>query len=434
MIDINPSFKLKDPKNPTKKGSLIIMKLYYDYNRVVWSTNMNIDPQYWDKANQKAKRVNGDKDLNDKHKSINLRLGEIVTALEDLFRDYDRKRELPSPETIKEHLNAEFKPRQEKADIKFLDFIDILITESRNGTRKTKRGSRFNEGTVKGYETTLKHLKDFHRVKRQPINFDNINLNFYNRFVDYLQGLSLSTNTIGGQVKNLKVFIREAYKQGHTQNRVWEEEDFIVFQEEADKVFLSLEELDKIYELDLSSKKKLDNVRDFFLLGCYTALRFSDLARIRPEHIIKNGTQLRIRTQKTGEVVVIPLHPVARAILDKHEGTAPRAISNQKFNDYIKDVAEEAGIDEPVSFAITKGGMRVDTTKPKYELISSHTARRSGATNMYLTGVPAISIMKITGHKTEKAFMKYIRISQEDNANKLLEHPFFSGKTQMKAV
>jgi integrase len=95
------------------------------------------------------------------------------------------------------------------------------------------------------------------------------------------------------------------------------------------------------------------------------------------------------------------------------------------MNEYLKEIGKLAGLTETIKVSTTKGGFRFDESFEKWQLITTHTARRSAATNMYLAGIPTISIMKITGHHTEKAFLKYIRISQEDNALKLMEHPFF---------
>jgi integrase len=134
---------------------------------------------------------------------------------------------------------------------------------------------------------------------------------------------------------------------------------------------------------------------------------------------------LKTTTQKTDINVIIPLKDIVLSIYNKYDGKLPRCVSNQKMNDYLKEIGQLAKISDTVHTSTTKGGMRYDESFKKWELITTHTARRSAATNMYLAGVPTISIMKITGHKTEKAFLKYIRISQEDNALKLIEHPYF---------
>lgn len=123
---------------------------------------------------------------------------------------------------------------------------------------------------------------------------------------------------------------------------------------------------------------------------------------------------------------MIPLKAQVKEILTKYKGVPPEANSNQKMNEYLKELGELAEIDEEILITQTKGGKRVTETFKKWELITTHTARRSFASNAYLMGVPTISIMKITGHRTEKSFLKYIKISQEDNANKLVNHPFFT--------
>ena len=150
------------------------------------------------------------------------------------------------------------------------------------------------------------------------------------------------------------------------------------------------------------------------------------MIRLREENLIDNKTKIKIKTAKTDQVVIIPLHPFVKEIFEKNNGSTPPIISNQKMNDYLKELGEKAELTENVLINSTVGGQKQHHTFKKYELITSHTARRSFATNAYLNGVPTISIMKITGHNTEKAFMTYIKMSQEENANKLSNHPFFN--------
>jgi integrase len=124
---------------------------------------------------------------------------------------------------------------------------------------------------------------------------------------------------------------------------------------------------------------------------------------------------ISIQTQKTGETVIIPCNPIVKQIFAKHGGKLPRPISNQKFNDYIKEVCREAGLTET-------GRLTKTPQKPLFDCISAHTARRSFATNMYLSGFPPIEIMKITGHRSEKTFLKYIRITKEETAKRMNAH------------
>ncbi len=157
----------------------------------------------------------------------------------------------------------------------------------------------------------------------------------------------------------------------------------------------------------------------------FTGLRFSDFSELKPENII-DGNKIKIRTNKTNDVVIIPLHKNVREIIKKYNNNIPKALSNAKMNLNLKHLGGLAKITDMVEVSITKGGKLIKKTVKKSSLIATHTARRSFATNLYLAGIPSITIMKITGHQTEKSFLRYIRISQEENANKLLDHPFFN--------
>jgi integrase len=224
-----------------------------------------------------------------------------------------------------------------------------------------------------------------------------------------------------------------ANDKGFTENKGHRHKKFKKIEETTETIYLTDTELLTLYALDLSNNARLDRVRDLFIIGCYTGLRFSDLSQLTPDKFTEDGTRLRIKTIKTGEIVVIPLHWTIKEILRKYNGEPPRLISNQKMNEYLKELTELAKINERITITKTKGGLNFDKTFKKWELCTVHTARRSFATNMYLAEVPTISIMKITGHRTERAFMKYIKVSQEQNADKLSKHPYFS-KSSLKVV
>ena len=221
--------------------------------------------------------------------------------------------------------------------------------------------------------------------------------------------------------------MNEAVDRNLTKNLEYRNKKFRVLEEQVDKIYLTQKELKVIYEMQLTGiYQKLEKVRDLFIIACYTGLRFSDLIQVRPENINDVGTQIKVRTEKTSEIVIIPLHPLVKNIITKYKGHLPSVISNQKMNEYLKEIGELAELNTSVKIAITRGGKTENDISKKWELITTHTARRSFATNAFLMDVPTISIMKITGHRTEKSFMKYIRISQEENANKLLTHKFFN--------
>jgi hypothetical protein len=173
----------------------------------------------------------------------------------------------------------------------------------------------------------------------------------------------------------------------------------------------------------------LEQVRDLFVFGAGVGLRFSDFSNIKPDNIVKiDGDHfIKVITQKTKELVIIPCNPVVMDIFNKYQHNAnklPKTLSNQKFNDYIKDVCKEARTTEikPVKQMVEKGRLSASPGLELWQSVSYHIARRSFATNYYLQGFPTLDLMKITGHKTEKAFLKYNRVSKLDVAKRTNAH------------
>ena len=181
---------------------------------------------------------------------------------------------------------------------------------------------------------------------------------------------------------------------------------FKVHEEDVDAIYLSWQEISSMYNLDLSLEPILDHVRDLFVLGCLTGFRFSDYSDVKPDEI-RNG-MLFVTQTKTGGRIVVPLRPEARAILDKYKMEMPQ-VSNPEFNLYIKEVASRARINESIKFSFQRGNKMIEETRPKHAWVMSHTCRRSFCTNEFLDGTPVNLIMAISGHKTEKAFRKYIK-------------------------
>jgi integrase len=259
-------------------------------------------------------------------------------------------------------------------------------------------------------------------------------LEFYNQFVDFLRNEKiiiknkegkivkekyLSLNTIGKKIQTFKIFLNAATEEGINKNYKYKSRNFKSVSEEADNIYLNKEELNKFYTHDFSEKLFLERVRDLFIVGSWTGLRYSDLQQITPDKI--KGDFIELRQKKTGQKVVIPVHQTVREILNKYKGKLPEPISNQKFNDYLKEAAELAELDDVFIKTTSVRGKKVEKRYKKYEIISSHTARRSFCTNAYKDNIPTLAIMAISGHRTEKAFLKYIKADGQDHAQKILE-------------
>jgi site-specific recombinase XerD len=330
----------------------------------------------------------------------------------------------------------------EKTDTLFSFIQDFIDKAPARTTPKTGNPVCYKQ--LREYERTFHYLKEFAREKKRKIDFEDITLDFYHDFIQYLQSEKMVTrkngkpvkepglakNTIGKKIQTLKIFLNAASDKGVNDNRQYKSHRFTAISEDTESIYLNEAELQSIYELDLSDNPCLDKVRDLFIIGCWTGLRYSDWNKVSPENI-KDGF-IELKQAKTGGAVVIPLHGTIEAIIQKYNGELPRVISNQKFNDYLKLIAKQAGLNERVHKAITKGGIKVSTAYYKHELVTTHTGRRSFATNLYKAGLPSLTIMNITGHKTEAAFLKYIKVTPMEHAQKLKE--FWASRPQMKIV
>lgn len=423
-------FVLKDPG--ADSSTLIYLVYRFGGQRLKYSTGEKVDPDQWDQESQRIKVFNKDRSGKQLVKDANTQLDRYAAKVIELRRSFDLSGLELNPELFKLQLDKEFKkdsrkPKAESPKETLFQFIQRFIDEAKAGTRLIRRkNKRYSLETLKTHQTTLTNLEEYKLYSSSSIDFDSIDLGFHSDFISWLTNeKEYAINSIGNQIKHLKTWLRASHKERLHDNRIFEDDEFNKPVEESDSVYLTDGDLTEIYNLDLTKNKKLDNVRDMFLLGCYTGLRFSDFSQLRRENIINDGKLLMVTTQKGTQKVFVPINARVSAILNKHKEDPIRTISNQKTNDYIKDVVKDAGITYKVEITITKAGMRVSKFTEKYKEISTHTARRSFATNAYLAGVPSIDIMKITGHKTETNFMKYIKVTGEETAIRMLDHKHF---------
>ncbi|HVI43497.1 MAG TPA: site-specific integrase [Chitinophaga sp.] len=410
---------LKRPEATTPTG--IFARITYEHGRFKYYLPEKINPAYW---NPKTHRTVKSKDFPE-FSEFNDRLDNIEKIIKNTRRKFmnDNDNTPPSPPVFRDLLDTALGRKEIKKAETFFSYFEDFNNRSEKGERispKTKR--RTSPNTNKGYVTTLNHLKDFQATYKRKIDFDNIDVKFHSDYVSYLTStVKLGINTIGDHIKRIITIMAEAKSRGIPVCNDFETDYFFKPQEETDSIYLNEQELKLIEQLDLSNDLKLDRTRDLFLIGCYTGLRYSDYSILSPEHI--KGGYIEIRQTKTTGKVVIPVHPVIQGILNKYNEELPRVISNQKMNDYLKDIGKKVKeLHVSITISYTKGGERKTETQPKFTLISTHTARRSFATNEYLAGTPVVTIMAITGHKTEKAFLRYIKLTPAEHAKLLKQH------------
>ena len=302
-------------------------------------------------------------------------------------------------------------------------YIERFVEEGQAGRRLNAKSSHYSRFTLAGYLKLKRLLEDYSNATRQPIDYPAFTLDFYNGFKVWLTDRGLTLNYVGSLMKDLKLMLKQAHSDGLHTNTIFQHRDFKKFSEEVDSVYLTDTELTALYDLDLTKTPGLDKARDLFLIGCYTGLRFSDFSQLRVENI--KDRILTRKTLKTSERVSIPLNSKVLAILAKYDGTPPRPISNQRLNDHLKELCKRAELTGRVEVSRTRGGSNEVRYPEKWELVGTHTARRSFATNAYLAKVPPVQIMKITGHRSEIMLLRYIKVSSEQNAVMLLDHAHF---------
>lgn len=422
----------------SKKESRILVYINHNYKKFKFPSGEKIEPRFWNPKQQNVRSnypYNGE--MNERLRKLTNYFEDAIDYLVQENAEIDRESIVNAFNLVQQ--NTRISPeRKKRTHFDFLSFIDQFISDCETGKRLIN-GKRYSPLTIKSYKATRNHLTKFQTFYGSKLGFDKLNKNFYDSFISYFYQREISKgkdennqaiietghtiNSVGKHIKNLKVFANYAAEKGITIHPEFFRKSFKVLAEDTDQVALSVSELQQIENVQLESAK-LDHVRDCFLLAAYTGLRFSDLKLLTPQHFIA-GDMLKITTQKTGQKVVIPLHRTVKAILKKYDGIPPTPYSNQKMNQYLKLVCEKAGLTEVVSASKTRAGATETAVVPKYSLVTVHTARRSFATNLYLAGMDIMSIKKMTGHHTEKSFLKYIRVSEEENAEKAARHAFF---------
>ncbi|MCC6412004.1 MAG: site-specific integrase [Saprospiraceae bacterium] len=398
----------------------IYLQFTYSKGKLLrYYTGVTVPKEFWDKDKERAKQ---DRKF-PAYAEINAQLKRIETEAEQIaLRSQYNKSDLTN-EVFKKELDTFLGKREVTDDtLTFFRYFQRFI-EERAGN------PNYSKGSIKVYVTTYNQLKAYaDGVLRRDLNFADFNHAFFSDFSNHLFGKDYGNNYVHKLTSTLKTVLREADRREVTPDLKVRDGWLVATREEPPAIYLTEDELTKLFQLDLSGNQRLSRIRDLFLVGCYTGLRFSDFTELKPGNYKKtpDGKEyIEMMTQKTGTKVTIPVKSEVREIVSRYNYQLPKAISNQKFNDYLKEVGKLAGLDEPTMLTRFKNGKRVDQTFPKYELMTSHTARRSFASNAYKAGVPVRYVMTVTGHKTEKEFYKYVRIRPDEHALLVSDNPFF---------
>ena len=420
-IKRNIIFTLESRK---KNGVLITenapirMRVNFASKRIEFTTGYRIDATKWNADKQRVKNGCSNK-LKQSASEINASLLEYYTEIQSIFKRFEVEDVMPTPEQIKEAFNAlhkpvseEPKPKKEALPCDFFQVFDDFVEDC-------GRQNNWTDSTFEKFAAVKNHLTNF----REGLTFEFFDERGLNDYVGYLRDVKEMRNTtIGKQLSFLKWFLRWAFKKGVHQNNAYDSYKPKLKSTQKKIIFLTWDELNRLREFKIpSNKQALERVRDVFLFQCFTGLRYSDVFNLRRSDI--KGDHIEVTTVKTSDSLIIELNNHSKAILDKYKDVAFEddkvlpVITNQKMNDYLKELAELAGIDEPVRQTYYRGNERIDEVTPKYALLGTHAGRRTFICNALALGIPPQVVMKWTGHSDYKAMKPYIDIADDIKAN-----------------
>jgi integrase len=406
-------------KNPAaNKTSQVIACFHAFGERHKISTKISINPSYWNKNKQIAKELI---DFSDGH-HINRHLQSFASKIPDMIQFFTDQDIIPSSAMIKNQL---FKGSaiSNSNSLKFWDLFDRFVDEK-----------RISNADIKNYNNSLrKQLKAGERVFGSKLSFGALKVRsegFVTAWDNYLTfdapntdgDFGLSPNTIGKLHKDLKAFLNWCFDNGFCDPFSLKHLPSTIM--DVENVYLTEEELVALFKLKLQNQEKL--VRDLFLVGCETGMRFSDFSELTSsqlsnEHIVYSPQ----KTYKKGAAntsIIIPKSQRLQAILAQYPSPPKFTDSVTVFNKTLRILCEKAGIDKPYHYEVVRQNTRTSVERKKFEMVTSHTARRTFCTLKFLKGMPAQAIMKFSGHKTERNFLKYLKLDAELTAQKFKDY------------
>ena len=410
----------KKDGEPIVENVPIRMRVNFASQRIEFTTGYRIDVAKWDGDKQRVKNGCTNR-LKQSASEINAALLGYYTELQEIFKRFEVAEIMPSPAEVKEAFNNRH-GQNEKTELSSTDISNVpsnFYEAFDDFVRVCGRQNDWTHSTFEKFAAVKNHLKDF----RSELSFEFFNEEGLTEYVQYLREVrEMRNSTIGKQLSFLKWFLRWSFKQGMHSNNAYDTFKPKLKDTQKKIIFLTWEELNRLREFKIPpTKQALERVRDIFLFQCFTGLRYSDVFNLRRSDI--KGDHIEVTTVKTSDSLIIELNDHSRAILEKYKDVkfendkALPVITNQKMNDYLKELAELAEINEPVRQTYYKGNKRIDEVTPKYALLGTHAGRRTFICNALALGIPPQVVMKWTGHSDYKAMKPYIDIADDIKAN-----------------
>ena len=407
---MNVKFKILKGK---KKYSNLLVR-FWDSNRIDQTTSVGYKFKYNQWSNQKERLKITISELN--VDEINHKLDQLESHIVKKYNEDYNSKGVIGKTWLKDSVNGFFNRANsdEEHKVYFLNWVRSYVENV--VPKQLHNGEPLSSNTIQNYNTVLGKIEAFEKHLDKRYKHDEIDLDFHRDFIHYCKSkLKLSNNTIGAVIAKIKVFCKNIEFDGLPISPLYKHEKFYTPNNETHHIYLSNDEIHKILNHDFKNSDKLDNARDLFVIALRTGLRVSDIKTLTVENFL--GDIINVTMKKTKRNLSIPVHPDIKKVLKKRDGQLPRIISSQKFNKYIKVVVQECEINQKTHG--TKKDKETNRNKEgyyeKWELITSHTGRRSLATNMYLDRIEPEMAMKATGHSTVKQYLDYVKASYDDH-------------------
>jgi len=411
-------FVVKSKKNPCN----LYIRLYQGRPiDITCKTGFMINPRYWSYKQQRITTGSNTREL----EKLNPTLDKLKEFITNSYNDNYSNGGSFDKSWLQNQVvrfSSQSKDEFSNPEIYLIPFIEKYIKESETRINPTS-GKFIDKKTIQKYETTLRRLIEFKNKTNKKLKFVDIGLPFHQEFLSFLKIVgNYGGTTVEKYISQIKMFCREAKTLGYKTNPEFEHRSFTAKRDKTIDTYLNEDEIDKIFNFDFNYNEELQNTRQLMIIGLWTALRISDLKGIHSFNFTEDKIEI-IDSKKTGGSFSIPLHKQVKEILKENEGKLPLIFSDIKFNRLMKIVCQEVGIDKVIMGKKfdKKTRRKVKGYYPKYELVSSHTFRRSFASNLY-GKLPNRTIMFATNHKSEAQFIKYVKITDEEHFEELDQH------------
>lgn len=387
-------------------------------------------------------------------KSLNITYGVFANVLEQIKQELEEKFD---PSTASQNIKL-IKESFTKASLPsnvdkmhsnkhlLTDFMQQYHDDHVKGIRlKFGSQTKLKKSSLRSLLSCMKSIKEFEKYVDKKITLDEIDSNFRNSYVSWLTEQGYQLLSIRGKLSVIRTCMKAALTEHFTNNDRFLYNGFVPQKNPIDHVYLTPQQISEMLDFNISTRKELiarvneasfendkrkeelinfitdrqaeiiRSSRDIFIVGCLTGQRSSDYMRINKNMIttINQTRFIKLIQEKTGKTVYIPEDYRVKDILRRYKGTLPK-VPQHKLNKHIKTIAELMGWTDKPCFDKNRIGRK---SGPRFcDMICSHTARRSFATNSYIAGVPLKSIMAITGHSSEESLRNYLHLSIKDNA------------------